>query len=44
VSLEVRGLTADDIIEGVIVLPFAEIAEMFLQHDAVFPLCGGFYT
>ena len=41
-SLEGRGLTTDDIVDGVIVLPFAEVVEIVLQHDAVFPYCGGF--
>jgi tRNA 2-thiouridine synthesizing protein C len=41
-SLEARGLTPDDILSDVEVLPFARIAEFLLEHDAVFPLCGGF--
>jgi sulfur relay (sulfurtransferase) DsrF/TusC family protein len=41
-SLKVHGLTADDILPDVTVLPFSEIADIILGHDSVFPLCGGF--
>jgi len=41
-SLEAHGLTPDDLVDGVTVLPFAEVAEIMLAHDAVFPVCGGF--
>ena len=41
-SLEGRGLTADDIVDGVVVLPFTEVVDIVLGHDAVFPYCGGF--
>lgn len=41
-SLEAHGLSPGDLVDGVTVLPFAEVAELMLAHDAVFPLCGGF--
>ena len=41
-SLEERGLTTDDLVPGVQVLPCDEVAEFVLSHDAVLPLCGGF--
>lgn len=41
-SLAARGLTADDIVDGVTVAPFAEVADFMLSHDAIFPMCGGF--
>jgi tRNA 2-thiouridine synthesizing protein D len=41
-SLEQRGLTAEDIVDGVTLLPFAEVVDIVLEHDAVFPYCGGF--
>ncbi|UCC92355.1 MAG: DsrE family protein, partial [Thermoplasmata archaeon] len=41
-SLEARGLTPDDILPDVEVLPFEGIADIMLEHDTVFPLCGGF--
>jgi sulfur relay (sulfurtransferase) DsrF/TusC family protein len=41
-SLEERGLTPDDLIEGVTVVPCQEMAEVVLSHDAILPLCGGF--
>jgi tRNA 2-thiouridine synthesizing protein C len=41
-SLEALGLSVDDIIPGVDVMSFADIAEVILEHDAVLPLCGGF--
>jgi sulfur relay (sulfurtransferase) DsrF/TusC family protein len=41
-SLVARGLTPDDLVPGVQVLPCDEMAEFVLSHDAVLPLCGGF--
>ena len=41
-ALEERGLTLDDLIDGVEVMPCERIAEFILEHDAVLPLCGGF--
>jgi sulfur relay (sulfurtransferase) DsrF/TusC family protein len=41
-SLEAQSVSTEDILEGVTVLPFSEIAEIILGHDAVLPLCGGF--
>jgi sulfur relay (sulfurtransferase) DsrF/TusC family protein len=41
-SLEERRLTAEDLIEGVTVVPCDEMADLVLSHDAILPLCGGF--
>jgi hypothetical protein len=41
-SLAARGLTPDDIVDGVTIAPFPEVADFMLSHDAVFPICGGF--
>ena len=41
-SLEGRGLTPEDLVDGVTVLPFEEVADLILSRDAVFPVCGGF--
>ena len=41
-SLEERGLTTEDLVDGVNVMPFSEVADFILSHDAVFPVCGGF--
>ncbi len=41
-ALEERGLTLDDLVEGIEVMPCERIAEFILEHDAVLPLCGGF--
>ncbi len=41
-SLEERDIGLDDIVDGVTVLPFAEVVDILLGHDAVFPYCGGF--
>ncbi len=41
-SLEERGLTHDDLIEGITIVPCDEMAEVVLSHDAILPLCGGF--
>ena len=41
-ALEERGLTLDDLVDGIEVVPCERIAEFILEHDAVLPLCGGF--
>ena len=41
-SLEERGLAADDLIDGVTIVPCDDMAEVVLSHDAILPLCGGF--
>lgn len=41
-SLKGHGLTPEDLVEGVEVVPCDGLAELVLGHDAVMPLCGGF--
>jgi sulfur relay (sulfurtransferase) complex TusBCD TusD component (DsrE family) len=41
-ALEERGLTAEDLIDGVHVASCEDIAKFILEHDAALPLCGGF--
>ena len=41
-SLEERGISEEDLVEGVSVVGCEELAEVILSHDAVLPLCGGF--
>jgi sulfur relay (sulfurtransferase) DsrF/TusC family protein len=41
-SLEERGLSSDDLIDGVTVVPCDDMADLVLSHDVILPLCGGF--
>lgn len=41
-SLKENGLTTDDLVEGVEVMPCEDLAEVVLDHDFVKPLCGGY--
>ena len=41
-SIEDRGISPEDLIEGVTIVPCERLADIVLGHDAILPLCGGF--